>query len=290
MDSSTLESTSNSAITAKGIIDCHMHLIGPEHSYPFSPGKEGLFPEWGYQDYAAFSQALGITHNVITQTPFYGFDNSNLVHGLEQMSGRAKGIAVVNAGMPDEEFKRLQKAGVVGANFYLMKGGELDWSVVAPTNERIQDFEWQTQLQFNGRESVDRLDDLKALKGTVVFDHIGKFQPTVKTTDTAFRHLCTLLEKGNFYIKLSAPYESSSNASPYFGEAGDLASFLIKEFPDRVIWGSNWPHLGLPNIEDWPNSQDLLQNLVLWGADEKTARKILLETPSRLFKFKNINC
>lgn len=269
----------------RNITDCHMHLIGPEHRLPFSPGLSKVFPEWFGADYKKMAESAGIERSVITQPPFYGPDNRNLLDGLSQLGAHAKGIAVVNANLPDRDYLELQSAGVVGANFYLMPDGELDWSSVSPTNERIQDFGWQTQLQFNGREMVSRFGQISALKGPLVIDHIGKFQPSVDTSDIAFRQLCRLLDSGRCYVKLSAPYESSSNESPYWQQAGSLARFLIKEYPYALVWGSNWPHLGLKRQSDWPSTEAALRCLDTWGADNKILEQILVTTPTKLFGF-----
>jgi len=166
-----------------------------------------------------------------------------------------------------------------------MEGGELDWSSVSPGNERIQDYGWQTQLQFNGHELDSRFEQIKALKGTLVIDHIGKYQPSVNIQSSAFKALCRLLDSGRCYVKLSAAYESSNNAPPYLQQAGTLAEFLIAEYPDRLVWGSNWPHLGLSNKADWPDPQASLSCLQAWGSDPQTLKKILVSTPAELFGY-----
>jgi len=268
-----------------GIIDCHMHLIGPQQQFPFSTGHHDKFQPWSASQYLDHATPLGISHCVITQTPFYGVDNSNLLYALAQLSDKARGIAVVNEHLSTQAGSQLQKAGVVGANFYLFENGELDWHCVAPTNERIQSLNWQTQLQFNGREIAARHNALKALKGNIVIDHIGKFQPSVKLDDPNFKALCKLLETGRFYIKLSAPYESSDSPSPFTKDAGKLAAFLIAYYPDYLIWGSNWPHLGLQNTCDWPNPFSWLACLGQWGASTSVSEKILTTNAKALFNF-----
>lgn len=268
-----------------GIIDCHMHLIGSQQQFPFSKGHQDKFLSYSAAQYLAHATPLGISHCVITQTPFYGVDNSHLLHALTQLGNKARGIAVVNEHLSAQTARDLQQAGVVGANFYLFENGELDWRCVAPTNERIQSLNWQTQLQFNGREIAARFNDLNTLKGKVVIDHIGKFQPSVTLQDPNFKALCTLLETGRFYIKLSAPYESSDSPSPFTKDAGKLAAFLITNYPECLIWGSNWPHLGLKNASDWPNPQTWLGCLEQWGASISVREKILTHNAKTLFNF-----
>ena len=268
-----------------GIIDCHMHLIGAQQQFPFSPGQGDKFKQCTAAQYLKYVKPLGISHCVVTQTPFYGVDNSNLLHALHQMGDKARGIAVVNDQLSEPLALQLQEAGVVGANFYLFDNGELDWSCVAPANERIQALNWQTQLQFNGRELSHRYSDLKALQGNIIIDHIGKFQPSVSIKDDSFKALCKLLDSGRFYVKLSAPYESSKGPSPYLSEAGNLASFLIKHYPDYLIWGTNWPHLGLVNHTDWPDPQSWLDCLQAWGTTAQDKQKILTDNAWKLFGF-----
>jgi len=268
-----------------GIIDCHMHLIGPQQQFPFSQGHQDKFSHCSASQYLSQAKPLGISHCVITQTPFYGVDNSNLLHALAQMGEKTRGIAVVNEHLSDASAEQLQQAGVVGANFYLFDNGELDWRCVAPTNARIQALNWQTQLQFNGREIADRYQDLKALQGKVVIDHIGKFQPSVAINDPSFKALCHLLDTGRFYVKLSAPYESSDCVSPYTQDAGKLAAYLIAHYPDCLIWGSNWPHLGLQNASEWPDPQAWLACLEHWGASTAVREKIFTYNAKALFNF-----
>ena len=270
---------------AFGIIDCHMHLIGAQQQFPFSPGHQDKFPPYTGAQYLKQAQPLGISHCVITQTPFYGVDNRNLLHALNEMREKARGIAVIDQHLSEQSALELQQAGVVGANFYLVENGELDWHCVAPANERIQSLNWQTQLQFNGNQLSARYHDIVALQGNIVIDHIGKFQPSVSVDDVNFKALCKLLDSGRCYVKLSAAYESSTGAMPYTEDAGSLAQFLITHYADFLIWGSNWPHLGLTNPADWPDPQAWLDCLALWGADTKTQQKILTSNAKKLFSF-----
>lgn len=268
---------------ATGIWDCHMHLIGPEARFPFSRGHAGRFPPWAAADYRAFAAPLGITRAVVTQTPFYGTDPDNLLFSLQQLGPAAVGVAVVDDAVSQSDLVRLSDGGVVGANFYLMAGAELDERVLAPTNARIQAVGWQTQIQIDGTRLTALEADLRALKGTVVIDHIGKFQRPTAVDDPAFAALCRLLDTGRFYVKLSAPYESSRSAPPYLADVGALAGELIARYPDRLIWGSNWPHLGLARRADWPDGPMLLECLCDWGADARALQAILIDTPARLF-------
>ncbi len=275
----------NQLNSVANITDCHMHLIGPQQKFPFSQGNQDKFAQWSATEYLQLAKPLGIERYVVTQTPFYGTDNSNLLYSLQQLGGSARGIAVVDSSIGEAQYQQLNAAGVVGANFYLMPGGELDWSCLAPTNERIQDLCWQTQLQFNGRELEQRLAQISSLQGTLVIDHVGKFQPSVSTADASFKALCKLLDSGRCYVKLSAPYESSDNQMPYLQQAGSLARFLIREYPDFLVWGSNWPHLGLNQRAHWPDTSAAMNCISDWGGDEQTQQKIFTTTPGQLFGF-----
>ena len=166
----------------------------------------------------------------------------------------------------------------------MFKAGVLPWAILEEMAPRVHMFGWHVQLQCNGRELPERETLLARLPGTLVIDHVGRFQDPVRPGDPAFRSLLGLLETGRTWIKLSAPYESSRAGPPGYEDVSVLARALVKAAPERMLWASNWPHPGRtdPAVRDEVRALDLLAD---WAPDEATRNRILADNPAALYGF-----
>ena len=189
---------------------------------------------------------------------------------------------LANQDTSDEELQRLTNLGVCGIRFHMLPGGALPWEILEEMAARVHNFGWHVQLQMNGHEFPDRIEMLKRLPGNLVVDHVGRFMDPVAVDHEAFTTLLGLVEDGNCWVKLSAPYESSLDGLPKFKDVAVLARALVKAAPERMLWASNWPH---PNQKTRYDEADMLDNLLDWVDDDATRNKILADNPAELYGF-----
>ena len=264
---------------AAGVTDCHMHFY--DDRYPTASGSV-LFPTM----YRALQDRLGLDRTVVVQPTTYGLDNQCQLDAMAELAAHGgknsvRGVLVVHPDTPRNELERLHGLGVRGARFHMLAGGAVDWDQLEPVAEAIAEFGWHIQLQLNGRELPEHLPRLLALPTDVVVDHVGRFMPPIGIDDPAFAALLTLIEtKG--WVKISAPYESSTLGPPEYADVAPLAAELIKRVGDKAVWASNWPHPGQTAPPTGTQLADLFRR---WIPEADVARRILVENPARLYDF-----
>ena len=154
----------------------------------------------------------------------------------------ARGIGMVDAEVSDAELRRLTRGGVRGARFLMVPGGMLSWHELEPLAARIQQVGWHVNLQLDGHELAERADLIARLPGQIIIDHLGMFGRPVSLDHPSVLALLHLLESGRVWVKLSAPYAGGGMGGPPYPAAGVLARALVHHAPERLMWGSNWPH------------------------------------------------
>ncbi|MDM0111004.1 amidohydrolase family protein [Variovorax sp. J22R133] len=261
--------------------DCHVHIF--DDAYPLAPTATFKPPHAPVADYREVQRQLQFTRVVIVQPTGYAFDNRCTLGAVEQLGPGARAIVVVPADTPDVELARMHAAGARGVRFMMLPGGVLPWSSLESIAARIAPLGWNINLQLDGRELPQHEATLRKLPCPLVIDHIGKFLGPTTPQDDGFLALRRLLDAGNCWIKLSAPYESSRTGSPAFEDVALLARTLASSYPDRCLWASNWPH---PNVKPQPDNKPLLDwMLACTDHNEATQRKILVDNPARLYGF-----
>jgi D-galactarolactone isomerase len=263
-----------------GATDCHMHVYDdryvPVATAPFKP------PQAPIADYRAVQVALGLERVVVVQPAAYGFDNSCTLAAMAAFGPGARGIAVVPPGVDDAELQRLDRAGVRGVRYFMLKGGLLPWDTLEAMAARIAPLGWHINLQLDGRDLAQHMAMLKRLPTRLVLDHNGKFLEPVATSDPAFGCLLELLDGGRTWVKMAAPYETSKIGPPRYDDVSALARALVRAHPERCLWASNWPH---PNQNPQPSSAAMLDLLLLWADDDATRRRILVDNPAMVYGY-----
>ena len=254
-----------------GTIDTHMHVF--EAGFPLAPTATTEPPDAPLSAYRAVAERLGIERCVIVQPSGYGIDNSCTLAAIAAFET-----------VPDEELGRLHRAGIRGLRFHMLPGGVIPWESLPTLAARIVELGWHAQVQLDGRELPEREALLNDLPGTLVIDHTGKFLEPVKPDDPAFKVLLDLVDEGSTYVKLSAPYETSKIGPPRFDDVGVLAKALVEFAPERMLWATNWPHLGQTR-EKTGDEAALLDLLLDWAPDESARQRILVENPTQLYGF-----
>jgi len=221
---------------------------------------------------------------VIVQSNAYQFDNSATLAALDQIGKEhARAVIAVSPQFTRGELQALDARGVRGARIMNLPGGAVKIAEVKPVERLARDIGWHLIVQFKGQETMQHLDALRSIEVDYVIDHLGKFMPPVAAEDPLVDEILRLIDRGNAWFKICAAYETSLAGGPDFADVAPLAKRIIGYAPERVIWGSNWPHVGVPR-NAYPDDATLLDLLLDWALPE-TRRKILVDNPARLYGF-----
>ena len=263
-----------------GATDTHFHLYGPGKRFPYHPDAPLLVEDSTLDDMLKMHATLGIERGVIVHSVVQGNTYEYLLHALSREPERLRGIALPAPDITDRELEILTNAGVVGARFAFRANPEINTDIIARTHE----FGWHPQFWFRGPdEAAAWRDTMLATPGNFVIDHMG-WQPAELGIDSpGFRVVLDCLETGRCWVKLSGPMRFSQEPRPPYSDTVVFARTLIERNPDRVMWGSDWPHPD--HFEEMPNDGDLLDLLLDWAPDEALRKKILVDNPAELFGF-----
>lgn len=259
--------------------DCHIHVFGPYARYPLDPGRKYTPEEASLEDYLKVASALGTGRVIFVQPSVYGVDNARQRDAIRDLEEHARGVAVIDDSVGDEALEALCGAGFVGARLNLTRGNEL--GALERTAARVKDLGWHIQLHLPGTVLAQIAERLLALPTDVVIDHFGSVDGRQGVEQPAFQALLRLVDAGRCWVKLSAPYRVDLDGPPY-RKAAPFARALVKRNPERMLWGTNWPH---PDVTVVPEDQGLLDALADWVPDEKTRHRILVENPAKLYRF-----
>jgi D-galactarolactone isomerase len=264
-----------------GTTDTHMHIF--DDRFPQAPGGP-VQPSASVAEYEVVRRRLGIDRVVVVQANAYRTDNSCLEDALAQMGARARGVAAVTPDVADAELERLTGLGVRGARIMDLGGGPVGTDRLPAVAGRVGPFGWHTIVQFDGREMAEKESLLASLPGTYIIDHAGKFLTPVGVDSEPFRALLRLVDRGNCYVKLSACYETSQSGPPDYADVGALSKALASHAPERMLWASNWPHVGATHANH-PDDARMLDLLLDWAPDADVRHRILVGNPAELYGF-----
>jgi len=272
-------------MNATDACDTHIHFY--DERYPSAPNAVLHPPDATTDDYRAVQTELGLERVVVVQPTTYGLDNSCQLDAMAAFGDRARGVVVVDDSLNSSELRRLTTLGVRGARFHMLPGGAVPWEMLETVAAKIAPFGWHIQLQCNGRELAARQDQLAALPTEIVIDHIGRYMPPVPTDDDNFTALLQLVEAGHAWVKLSAPYESSTepihnddHARTNHADVLPLIDTLVERVTDRLLWASNWPH---PAQLPAPTPGTLKTQLEQWLPTDDLRHQVLVANPDRLY-------
>jgi D-galactarolactone isomerase len=266
--------------TPRGACDCHVHIYNPRFPVPAVAGAVPHAPASAYQ---AVQRVLGLERAVLVQANAYDADNRCMLDAFESLGpARTRCIAVVEPEASVQDLSSLSARGVCGVRFHMLPGGHLTWSALDGLAPRLADLGWHAQLQMDGRDLPQRMDQLQRLPCPLVIDHVGKFLEPVTVEHPGFQSLLQLLDRGDVWVKLSAPYEVSRSGPPRYEDVGALAKALVQHAPRRMLWASNWPH---PSSKSPPPDEHLLGLLTEWAPDADTRTMILVRNPADIYRF-----
>ena len=267
-----------------GAIDCHMHFFD-KSKYSAQPGGPPAPEDALISHYDQVRQWLGIERLVVTQGNSYQRDNRCTLEVLEHYGNKARAIVAVDGSITDSELQWMTDLGVRGARIMDIMQGAVGLDQMLRVNQRVSNFGWSLIVQLDGREILEHQALLNNIQGNYVIDHIGKFLEPVAVQSEQFQALLRLIDTGNCYVKIAACYETSKEGYPHYSDVACLAKKLIEYAPERVIWGTNWPHLMSKTADTYPCDVHLLDLVNDWAGTEKNRQRLFVENPALLYGF-----
>ena len=266
--------------------DSHAHVLGPRTRYPFSTQRVYTPADCVADAYQRMLTTCGIGRAVLVQPSVYGDDNALLVDTLMTDPQRLRGVAVISAAVTDVELERLHAAGVRGARVNLVdrhsREARLPMMELSALAARIAPLGWHLELLVHVDEIADQLAELGSLAVPIVFGHFGYLSHGRGADNPGFRALLALARSGRAWVKMTGPYRLSAQALPY-AACDELAAALREVALDRLVWGTDWPHVMLRGA--MPNDADLVDLLTRWLPDPDERRRVLVDNPQALYDF-----
>ena len=263
-----------------GAWDTHIHAIGPVERFALAALRSYTPAQVPIDAYVALMDRLGIAHAVLVQPSVYGSDNRAMLDALSRYPARFRGVAVVDPAIDDRALRTLDAAGVRGVRANLLNPGGLSLADACALAGRLAALGWHLQLQIDA-STFDGFDALETLPVAVVIDHMGYLPADLGPSNAGFRRLLQLVASGRCWVKLSAPYRLVDWQRRGYGAVAPFAQALVRANPQRVLWGSDWPHTDLRSA--MPNDGDLLDLLGAWVGDEAIRNAILVDNPASLY-------
>jgi predicted TIM-barrel fold metal-dependent hydrolase len=259
--------------------DCHHHIY--DSRFPIAPQAVLKPADATVADYRKLQQRLGTARNVVVQPSTYGTDNRCMLDALAHFGPQSRGVAVVTTDVADAELKRLQAAGVRGIRFNLAQGGTTTLDMVAPLAKRVHDLGWHIQVNMPADGILAAREVWQGVPCPVVFDHLAH---VTGPDDPTFAMVGDLLQRGKAWVKLSGAYMASTAGPPGYADKAKIAQGYVKEAPERLVWGSDWPHpTEKPGHK--PDDAVLLDLMLAWAPEEATRNRILVANAAELYGF-----
>ncbi len=273
-----------------GAWDSHAHIFGPADKFPYTPGRGYTPPDAPAETYVALLARLGCARGVVVQGNAHGYDNRVLLDAMTRFPQRLRGVAITDTRIKPVTLRDWHRLGMRGLRFHLFPDDErpnyvrgVGLEVFEVFRRTMRELGWVMQIFCSWRVMQDTAATLREISREmpVIVDHYMMLPAVRGVGDPNFQALLKLVGEGHVHVKLSAPYRVSTQF-PDYADARALHAALVAANPERLLWGSDWPH---PSIaaEVMPDDGHLLDLFMDWTPDEATRQRILVETPERLF-------
>ena len=271
-------------VPPSGAVDAHCHVFGPGDRFPYAPERKYTPCDAPKDALWALRDFLGFTRNVIVQATCHGSDNRALADALQSSGGRARGVATVRRNIPDGDLHELHEAGVRGVRFNFVKRlvDVLPRDELLEIADRIQALGWHVVIYFEAAGLPALLDFVSSLPTDVVVDHMGRPDVAGDPDDESFtRFLALMSDNDNVWCKVSCPERLSRTGPPGYDDVVPFARRVVESFPDRVLWGTDWPH---PNMTShMPDDGALVDCIPRIAVTSELRHRLLVDNPMRLY-------
>jgi D-galactarolactone isomerase len=259
--------------------DCHHHIYDPARFPPLQPGAE---PNSRVEEYRLLQRRIGTTRNVVVTPRPYFTDNRVTLDAISQFGANARGVAVIRPTISDAELETLARGGIRGARFTLAptpaNTAPTTIDMIEPLSKRVNALGWHIQIYMDADQIAVAEDLWMRIPSPMVFDHMGRIPQPLGIKHPAFSIIRRLIDKGRTWVKLSV----TSDPEPKYSDLTEVAQAYVQAAPERMLWGSNWPHPRQPNK---PDDAVLLDLLAQWAPSAATRHRILVENPETLYGF-----
>jgi D-galactarolactone isomerase len=261
--------------------DCHFHIY--DESFPIAPYATLKPPPASVQDYRALQRRIGTTRCVLILPSTYGTDNQHYLALLPELGGkdRARMVGVVNTSVTDAELRQMHDAGVRGIRFNLSPAGATTVDMIEPLAKRIEPMGWNCQINAPPDQILAAQEIFLRVPSRLVFDHLAH-APDLNSQE--YQLIRRLIDKGNTWVKLSGAYADTKSGPPEYADRVAIAQGYARAAPERVVWGSDWPH-PTEAVDKKPNDAVLFDLLAVWVPDEAARHRVLVENPAQLYDF-----
>jgi predicted TIM-barrel fold metal-dependent hydrolase len=265
--------------------DAHCHVFGPADRFPFALDRAYTPPDSGIDSFEALQERLGLSRAVFVQASCHGTDNAAMVDALERGNGRYAGVAMIDDSFSDDDLAALHEAGVRGTrfNFVAHLGGAPDLDTFWRLVGRVQPFGWHIVLHFDAKDLSAYAHLLDAMPCPYIIDHMARVPVADGVDQEPFRALLELMADERCWVKISGAERLTAKGPPPYDDVVPFARALIAAAPDRVLWGTDWPH---PNVRHMPDDGDLVDILAAFAPDEANRNRILVDNPETLYDFR----
>lgn len=263
-----------------GAWDTHFHALGPQAKFPYSPKRKYTPPDAALEDCLALHDHLGIARGLVVHANTHGFDNSVDLDAVARSGGRYLAVVRLDGSTTREHCRALHAAGARGVRFAFnpQHGGTLDHGVFNHVLGCIEGLGWFVELHFDGAELPGLLGWIESIQATIVIDHMGRVHPSVAAQMSALR---AAARRDNVWFKISGLERLSKTGAPYL-DVRPLVEGLLEAAPERLLWGSDWPHTGFFDPAKLPDDGALLDAFADSVPDDALRRRILVGNPERL--------
>jgi len=272
--------------------DTHFHIFGPPEEFPFAPSRQYTPPAAPLEHYLNMAAVIGIERGIVVQPSVHGLDNAVTLDAIKKAAGRFLGVARIDDKTTRSEMRRLHEAGIRGVRFNLLDRprGNVALDVLDRTVERIVELGWSVDLHIDPKNLLEHEKRIRVLPTPVVFDHIARINPAEGLNQPAFELLLELLKDRRYWVKVSGADKICKHGVRFYPglpyvDAIPFARAVIEAAPDRIIWGTDWPHSNNFAPGKTPNDGDLLDLLAEFAPDEGIRHKILVDNPAALYGF-----
>jgi len=266
-----------------GACDAHCHIFGPGAVFPYAADRAYTPPDAPFEALVRLHATLGIERAVIVHASCHGADMRATLDGIARSGGRFRGTAIIDETCTDSDFERMHAGGIRGVRFNFVKhlGGRPDLGFFSRTVDRLKAMGWHLILHLDANDIVEFEPMFRRIPVPMVIDHMGRVVAADGLEQRPFRVLLDFLRNEHTWVKVCGA-ERVSSAGPPFADAVPFAQALIAAAPDRILWGTDWPH---PNVKHMPNDGDLVDLIPLMAPDPAIQKKILVDNPARLYGF-----
>lgn len=275
--------TKPSFVPPPGAVDAHCHVFGPGDEFPFAPERKYTPCDASKDQLFALRDFLGFSRSVVVQATCHGKDNRAMVDAVKAANGMARGIASVGQDITEAEIAEMDAAGVRGVRFNFVKRlvDATPKEVFLSIADKIKTFGWHIVVYFEGQDLEELVPFLKQLPTDIVVDHMGRPDLASGVDHPNFQRYMELMKDDKFWSKVTCPDRLSEVGPPDYTDFIPFAKMLVDHYPDRVLWGTDWPH---PNLKShMPDDGHLVDMIPKIAPNTEAQQKLLVDNPMRLY-------